>query len=108
MKYQEYCNFDSKKIMKSIAERFQSVSKTRASVDALRLGAFVVQLAKQYAEHDPDVIQWYVKWQKLFLRLGKKEHRHQRFVNKKDILDEINEKLAHVGYDFELKDIVLR
>ncbi len=88
----------------------QSVMKERLAQKWLTwasLGAIAIEAAKKFAIQ-PNLIQGYIRGQKLFLTWGAKEDPTARFLKKKEILHAINERYKAHGYEFSLSDVRLK
>lgn len=59
-------------------------------------------------ETEKEIITWYVKQDKLFIKTLNQILKIEIFKRKSDILNEINKKLHEVGYKPEISDIILK
>ena len=58
--------------------------------------------------HNWLVIQWYVKFNKIFIKTCNQALKIEIFKNKKDILTHVNAALAKVGYTTKMIEIILK
>ena len=67
-----------------------------------------LNIKKTDPEIEKEVITWYVKQDKLFIKTIDQQFKIQIFKEKSDIIKKINKKLNEVGYDLEINDIILK
>lgn len=79
------------------------------------IGSIAINELKKYfniKEIDPEIekqiITWYVKQEKLFIKTTNQNLKIQIFKDKFDIINKINEKLDEVGYKSKINDIILK
>ena len=79
------------------------------------IGSIAINELKKYfniKEIDPEIekqiITWYVKQEKLFIKTTDQNLKIQIFKDKFDIINKINEKLDEVGYKSKINDIILK
>lgn len=60
------------------------------------------------SNHQDEILIWYVRYNKLFIKTPKQEIKIQIFKEKTLILDEINLKLISLWYKTTLQDIILK
>lgn len=60
------------------------------------------------SEVEDEILTWYVRHGKLFLRTSKQSLKIQIFKEKSDIIEKINLKLWKIGYKTEIEDIILK
>jgi hypothetical protein len=59
-------------------------------------------------EIEKEIITWYVKQEKLFIKTTDQNLKIQIFKDKFDIINKINEKLDEVGYKSKINYIILK
>jgi len=57
--------------------------------------------------HD-EVLTWYVRHNRLFIKTTQQNLKIQIFKEKLDIIKSINQKLSEIGYTTEIEDIILK
>ena len=61
---------------------------------------------------DPDIenqiLTWYVRYDKLFLKTANQNLKIKIFKEKLNIIKNINQKLSNVGYKTEIVDVILK
>ena len=57
--------------------------------------------------HD-EVLTWYVRHNRLFIKTIQQSLKIQIFKEKLDIIKSINQKLSEIGYTTEIEDIILK
>ena len=57
--------------------------------------------------HD-EVLTWYVRHNRLFIKTTQQSLKIQIFKEKLDIIKSINQKLSEIGYTTEIEDIILK
>lgn len=79
------------------------------------IGSIVMNEIKSYLdikkidlEIEDEIMTWYVRHDKLFIKTIDQKLKIQIFKEKLDIIRVINQKLLEVGYKLEIKDIILR
>ncbi len=79
------------------------------------IGSIAINELKKYfniKEIDPEIeqeiITWYVKQEKLFVKTWNQNLKIQVFKDKFNIINKINEKLFEVGYKLKISDIILK
>ena len=60
------------------------------------------------SEVEDEILTWYVRHGKLFLKTSKQSLKIQIFKEKSDIIEKINLKLWKIGYKTEIEDIILK
>ena len=55
-----------------------------------------------------EIITWYVRHEKLFLKTSNQQLKIKIFKEKTWIIENINKKLSEIGYKTEIKDIILK
>ena len=60
------------------------------------------------SEVEDEILTWYVRHGKLFLKTSKQSLKIQIFKEKSDIIEKINLKLWKIGYKTEIEDILLK
>ena len=79
------------------------------------IGSIATNEAKSYlwikkidSEIEQEILTWYVRWWKLFLKTSDQRIKIQIFKEKKEIINRINKKLSEVGYSLNIQDIILK
>ncbi len=88
---------------------FQAAMKKRLQdkwLGQVSLWALAIEAAKTFAVSPTD-LHGYIRAQKLFLTWGPKEDPTSRFLNKKAILQAINDRYKKHGYEYQLTDVRL-
>lgn len=67
-----------------------------------------LKIEKIDPEVKDEVLTWYVRQGKLFLKTSKQSLKIQIFKEKLDIIEKINLKLWKIGYKTEIEDIILK
>ncbi len=55
-----------------------------------------------------EILTWYVRHNKLFIKATQQSLKIQIFKEKLDIIKKINQKLSEIGYKTEIEDIILK
>ena len=67
-----------------------------------------LNIAKIDSEIEDEIITWYVRHDKLFIKTSDQRLKIQIFKDKSYIIRRINLKLSEIGYKAEIKDIILK
>ena len=67
-----------------------------------------LNIEKIDSEIEDEILTWYVKHEKLFIKTPKQSLKIQIFKEKILILDGINQKLSEIGYNMQIHDIILK
>ena len=67
-----------------------------------------LKIEKVDTEIEDEVLTWYVRCNKLFIKTSKQGLKIQIFKEKMDIIRRINQKLSEIWYKMEIQDIILR
>lgn len=99
-------------------ETFKDLIKKRLSLQYRgknMIGSIATNEAKSYLwikkidpEIEQEILTWYVRWWKLFLKTSDQRIKIQIFKEKKEIINRINKKLSEVGYSLNIQDIILK
>lgn len=99
-------------------ETFKDLIKKRLSLQYRgknMIGSIAINEAKSYlgikkvdSEIEKEILTWYVRWWKLFLKATDQRIKIQIFKEKKEIIHSINKKLSEVGYNLNIQDIILK
>lgn len=65
-------------------------------------------IKKMDAEIDNQILTWYVRNNKLFIKTIDQNLKIQIFKEKSNIMRITNQKLSEIGYKTEIKDIILK
>ena len=67
-----------------------------------------LQIKKVDTEIENQILTWYVRNNKLFLKTNDQSLKIQIFKKKLNIIKQINQKLRDIGYKTEIEDIILK
>ena len=67
-----------------------------------------LKIRKIDQEIEDEIITWYVRHDKLFIKAADQGLKIQIYKDKSDIIKKINMKLLEIGYKMEIVDIVLK
>ena len=67
-----------------------------------------LKIKKNDWDVEDDLITWYVRHEKLFLKTLDQQLKIRVFKEKNWIIKTINKKLSEIGYKTEIKDIILK
>lgn len=67
-----------------------------------------LNIAKIDSEVEDEIITWYVRHNKLFIKTSDQKIKIQIFKDKLNIIKKINQKLSEIGYKTEIEDIILK
>lgn len=67
-----------------------------------------LKIGKIDSDVEDEIITWYVRYDKLFLKTNSQELKIRIFKEKIWIMNNINEKLSEVGYRTIINDIILK
>ena len=67
-----------------------------------------LNIEKVDSEIENEIIIWYVRHNKLFLKTLDQKLKIQIFKEKSNIIKKINQKLSEIGYKIEIEDIILK
>jgi len=59
-------------------------------------------------ETQDEILTWYVRHNKLFIKTTQQSLKIQIFKEKLNIIKKINQKLSEIGYKTEIEDIILK
>lgn len=66
------------------------------------------KIKKVDTETENQVLTWYVRHNKIFLRTSDQNLKIQIFKEKFNIIKKINQKLSKIGYKIEIEDVILK
>lgn len=66
------------------------------------------KIKKPDPETENQVLTWYVRHNKIFLKTSDQNLKIQIFKEKFNIIKKINQKLSEVGYKIEIEDVILK
>jgi hypothetical protein len=66
------------------------------------------KIKKTAPETEDQILTWYVRNNKLFLKTTDQNLKIQIFKEKTNIIKTVNQKLAEIGYKIEIEDIILK
>ncbi len=67
-----------------------------------------LNIEKVDQEIKDEILTWYVRHDKLFLKTIEQSLKIQIFKEKLNIINRINQKLAEIGYKTQIEDIILK
>lgn len=67
-----------------------------------------LKVEKIDTEIEDEILTWYVRHNKLFIKTTNQSLKIQTFKEKSDIIHRINQKLSEIGYKIEIEDIILK
>ena len=67
-----------------------------------------LNIKKVDSEIEDEILTWYVRHNKLFLKTNDQKLKIQIFKEKLDIILKVNQKLSDVGYKTEIEDIIFK
>lgn len=59
-------------------------------------------------EVEDEILTWYIRHNKFFIKTTDQSLKIQIFKEKSDIIHRINQKLSEIGYKIEIEDIILK
>lgn len=79
------------------------------------IGSIAMNEVKSYlniekidAEIEDEIITWYVRHDKLFIKTLDQSLKIQIFKEKSNIIQQINQKLSEIGYKTKIEDIIIK
>ena len=67
-----------------------------------------LNIEKVDTEIEDEILTWYVRHNKLFIKTTQQNLKIQIFKEKLSIIKNINKKLSEIGYKTEIEDIILK
>ncbi len=67
-----------------------------------------LEIEKIDTEAQDEILTWYVRHNKFFIKTVKQSLKIQIFKEKMNIIKKINQKLSEIGYKTEIEDIILK
>lgn len=67
-----------------------------------------LSIEKIDSEIEDEILTWYVRHNKLFIKTSNQKFKIQIFKEKLDIIKKINKKLSEIWYKTEIEDIILK
>ena len=67
-----------------------------------------MNIDKVDTEIQDEILTWYVRHNKLFIKTTQQSLKIQIFKKKLNIIKKINQKLSEIGYKTEIEDIILK
>ena len=67
-----------------------------------------LNIEKIVTEIEDEILTWYVRHNKLFIKTSNQKIKIQIFKEKLTIIKEINQKLSEIGYSTIINDIILK
>ena len=67
-----------------------------------------LNIEKVDSEIKDEILTWYVRHNKLFIKSTQQSLKIQIFKEKLNIIKKINQKLSEIGYKTEMEDIILK
>ena len=79
------------------------------------IGSIAMNEIKSYLNIDKidteiqdEILTWYVRYNRLFIKTTEQSLKIQIFKEKLSIMKKINKKLSEIGYKIEIEDIILK
>lgn len=67
-----------------------------------------LNIKKVDTEIEDEILTWYVRHNRLFIKTSQQSLKIQIFKEKLNIIKKINQKLSEIGYKTQIEDIVLK
>ena len=67
-----------------------------------------LKIEKIDTETENEILTWYVRYNRLFIKTIEQSLKIQIFKEKLNIIKKINQKLSEIGYKTEIEDIILK
>ena len=67
-----------------------------------------LKIEKIDTETQDEILTWYVRHNRLFIKAIEQSFKIQIFKEKMNIIKQINQKLSEIGYKTEIEDIILK
>jgi hypothetical protein len=67
-----------------------------------------LKIEKIDPEVENEILTWFVKYNKVFLKTTNQSLKIKVFKEKINIIKKINQKLSEIGYKTEIKDIIIK
>ena len=67
-----------------------------------------LNIEKVDSEIKDEILTWYVRHNKLFIKTTQQSLKIQIFKEKLNIIKKVNQKLSEIGYKIEIEDIILK
>jgi len=67
-----------------------------------------LEIEKIDTEAQDEILTWYVRLNRLFIKTTQQSLKIQIFKEKENIIKKINQKLSEIGYKTEIEDIILK
>jgi hypothetical protein len=67
-----------------------------------------LNIAKVDTEIEDEILTWYVRLNRLFIKTVDQKLKIQIFKEKLNIIKQINQKLSEIGYKTAIQDIILK
>ena len=67
-----------------------------------------LKIEKIDTETQNEILTWYVRHNKLFIKTTQQSLKIQIFKGKLNIIKKVNQKLSEIGYKIEIEDIILK
>ena len=67
-----------------------------------------LNIEKVDSEIEDEILTWYVRHNRLFIKTVEQSLKIQIFKEKLNIIKKINQKLSEIGYKTEIEDIILK
>ncbi len=67
-----------------------------------------LNIQKIDTETQDEILTWYVRHNRLFIKTPEQSLKIQIFKEKSNIIKKINQKLSEIGYKTEIEDIILK
>jgi hypothetical protein len=67
-----------------------------------------LKIEKIDADTEDEILTWYARHSKLFIKTTEQSLKIQIFKEKLNIINKINQKLSEIGYKTKIEDIILK
>ena len=67
-----------------------------------------LKIEKIDTEVQDEILTWYIRHNKLFLKTNNQKLKIQIFKEKSNIIKKINSKLSDIGYKIQIEDVILK
>ena len=81
----------------------------------IMIGSIALNETKSYlniekidTEVQDEILTWYIRHNKLFLKTNNQKLKIQIFKEKSNIIKKINSKLSDIGYKIQIEDVILK
>lgn len=103
-------NLNMDEIKEIIRKRLSLQHRGKNMVGSIALNEIMsyFKIKKADPETENQVLTWYVRHNKIFLKTSDQNLKIQIFKEKFNIIKKINQKLSEIGYKIEIEDVILK